>query len=358
MGITVTLAAVLCICSVAICQIIRNHDRTSSEDERKGKYPAMLLTTGAVMLTGLLYPSETWVDTGVPDMLPAVICLWIMSSSMTDYIHTRLWTLSLLCLEGLILVYRSFSCFALLPVPGKPVLLIYISLMLAVLLLLLIYGFTVRLKDVKSVMKNGTIWTMVCITVDVVYVLSAVVASAFWQVGMEPLGTIVMGGMLVALGMRIMTDSVFVLWRKQERVIVESMKVTSVTSATDESRIDDVYKDLYERIVCYFEAEKPYLNHNLTINEIVRELYSNKLYVSRAISQFTGRNFCQYVNYHRVMYSVESFRSNPEYKVHELASISGFNSTVSYNMAFRLFMGENPSEWCRKEKSAIVKKKK
>ena len=44
--------------------------------------------------------------------------------------------------------------------------------------------------------------------------------------------------------------------------------------------------------------------------------------------------------------------------VNELAEMSGFNSVVSYNMAFRLFMNENPSDWCRKERQKIRKKKK
>ena len=136
------------------------------------------------------------------------------------------------------------------------------------------------------------------------------------------------------------------------------MKVTLVTAVVDGSRIDDVYKDLYERIMAYFETEKPYLDGELTITDVVKALYSNKLYISRAISQFTGRNFCQFVNYHRVMHSVECFRNNPDLKVNELGSMSGFNTIVSFNMAFRLFMGENPSDWCRREKSKLVKKKK
>jgi hypothetical protein len=36
----------------------------------------------------------------------------------------------------------------------------------------------------------------------------------------------------------------------------------------------------------------------------------------------------------------------------------GFNTIVSYNMAFKLFMGENPSDWCRKEKIRIFRKAK
>ena len=163
---------------------------------------------------------------------------------------------------------------------------------------------------------------------------------------------------MAAYGYRILNDSLFVLWRTQEQRIVESLKVTSVESASDMSRIDEVYKDIYERVVAYFEREKPFLDSELTINDLVKVLYSNKLYISRAISQFTGRNFCQFVNYYRIKYSTECFKANHDLKIHEISSMSGFNSIVTFNMAFRLYMGENPSDWCRKEKGRYVKGKK
>jgi phosphoglucomutase len=55
---------------------------------------------------------------------------------------------------------------------------------------------------------------------------------------------------------------------------------------------------------------------------------------------------------------MDSFRNNPTLKVAELSSLSGFNSVVSYTSAFRLFMNETPSEWCRKERSKLLKTKK
>ena len=42
-------------------------------------------------------------------------------------------------------------------------------------------------------------------------------------------------------------------------------------------------------------------------------------------------------------------------KVTELASLSGFNSLVSFSMAFRLYMNENPSDWIRKERTRKTK---
>ena len=153
-------------------------------------------------------------------------------------------------------------------------------------------------------------------------------------------------------------DSVLVLFRRHERRIVESMRISPVESSASGTTEDNVYKELFERIQEYFDEEKPFLNGNLTINDIVAKVFSNKVYISRAIVQCTGRNFCQYVNYHRIMYAMECFRKNTELKISELWPLCGFNTIVSFNMAFRLFMDENPSEWCRKEKIRLSKKRK
>lgn len=234
--------------------------------------------------------------------------------------------------------------------------------------LMLVIGLCRRLRSVKAIVRAGTVWTYLCLAVDALYVIFLLLLTMGFQLvshlSSDPycrtlyIFPLLTGLMLTALGLRKADDVVFVLWRRQERRIVESMKVTKVETAVDPVGIDDVYQEIYERVVAYFEQEKPFLDNALTINDLVRALYSNKLYISRAISQFTGRNFCQFVNYHRVVYSMELFRNNPEMKIHELASGCGFNSDVSYNMAFRLFMGETPGEWCRKERNRKFRVKK
>lgn len=233
---------------------------------------------------------------------------------------------------------------------------------------LFVAGMASRVRSVKTVMKTGTVWANVGLGIDALYLLiSTGVVSVYFCISAimgtasgfhAAIAALLLGGELAAYGYRILTDSMFVLWTKQEQRIVESLKVTSVESASDTSRIDEVYKDIYERVVAYFEREKPFLDSELTINDLVKVIYSNKLYISRAISQFTGRNFCQFVNYYRIKYSTECFKANHSLKIHEMSSMSGFNSIVTFNMAFRLYMGENPSDWCRKEKGRFVKGKK
>lgn len=233
---------------------------------------------------------------------------------------------------------------------------------------LFICGLWMHIRDVRAVMKNGNVWANVCLGTDALYVMVVLACVLVFQFAASAAETyagvhtwllaVLLAATVCALAARMIFDSVFVFMHVHERRIVESMKMTQVEVVPDTSRIEEQYKDIFERVTEYFEVHKPYLNGELTINDVVKVVYTNKLYISRAISQFTGRNFCQFVNYYRVMYSMELFRSSPELKIHELANFSGFNSVVSFNMAFRLFMGEIPSEWCRRERGKLLRKKK
>ena len=212
-------------------------------------------------------------------------------------------------------------------------------------------------------------WSFVTLSVDFIYVLAPVLVMSIVLLmsvmfPRRPDFSILVAVTflileIVAIAARVSCSSAFVLLHDHERLIVESMKIShmDVSSASD-PRGEEQYKELYERIVLYFEMSKPYLDGNLTINDVVKAVYSNKVYISKAICHYTGRNFRQFVNYYRIMYSMNVFRENPEMKVAELAERSGFNTIVSFTMAFRLFMNETPSEWCRKERSKILKPKK
>ena len=357
MELSVIVLIVLSITGIAIYQVIRNRNQPSVDDGRKRMLPWVMALTGLSILSDIISCGGSC-HAVIVDMMPGVIVLWLLTSSIWEYQWIGKAAGILIAFGLVVTAYHLGALLNLFPEPGRNTALVLLVFMNAVLVSCLVYGFIVCLRDVKAVMKSGTVWFAVSLMVDIVYLIFIIASSALWQIEAVLPALFLMGGILVALGIRIMTDSLFLLWRKQERIIAESMKVTSVAAVVDESRIDDVYKDLYERVKTYFETEKPYLNGELTINDMVKALYSNKLYISRAISQFTGRNFCQFVNYYRVMHSIECFRNNPDLKVHELGSMSGFNTIVSFNMAFRLFMGENPSDWCRRERSRIIKKKK
>jgi AraC-like DNA-binding protein len=236
------------------------------------------------------------------------------------------------------------------------------------MIMIYVYSIYMSLRDVKYVMKSGSVWTNVTLSVDSVYLAFILMTTMLYSTisATFPVDnalfiavfTFIYTSMYVALSIRLLNSSAFVIMTEHERKIVESMKISHVDNTQESAGTVMLYKNLYDRVLDYFVECKPYLNPKLTINDVVEVVFSNKLYISKAISQCTGRNFCQFVNYYRITYAVELFRADAILKVLEVATISGFNSVVSLGMAFRLYMGEKPGDWCRREKFRLEKLKK
>ena len=109
-----------------------------------------------------------------------------------------------------------------------------------------------------------------------------------------------------------------------------------------------VYEAVFKRVQQYFEDKMPFLDDNFTLVKLAEQVFTNKVYVSKAISEYSGMNFCQFVNTYRIRYSIECMRRNPKLKISELAYMSGFKTQASFNSAFRRYTGEAPSDWARR----------
>lgn len=107
---------------------------------------------------------------------------------------------------------------------------------------------------------------------------------------------------------------------------------------------DDLLAGIYRRLQVYMQTRKPFLDENLSLDHIAAYLRVNKGYISKAVNRFAKKNIRQYINYYRVLYSVEIMKRRPGVKVIELAFESGFHSVVTYSMAFKLFMNKTPGD--------------
>ena len=122
------------------------------------------------------------------------------------------------------------------------------------------------------------------------------------------------------------------------------IKLTWVPSLCTSDEIAAVF----DRMEKFFRRGMPFLNSELTINDVSRSLYTNKTYVSIAIRVYTGQNFCAYVNYFRIMYCINMFHRNHELKLAEMAQSAGFRSIATFNISFRKVMRQSAKDWCRK----------
>lgn len=352
---------------LAVFQAVQNIRLNSCTEGRNGASPYLYLF-GSIMFVCDVAAGGDYILRMPADLISVVFPLIVVNSSQwKPDAASRMVRLFLIVQSASILYYLlcHFRVFRIMDADD-----VMLRMIVSVIFIAALYAYALwcRIYDIKELMKSGTVWSYVNLVVDCIYVLSLISSVAvfsycvqFTRIPENICKTallVVLWLEMLALGLRYSMDSVFVIMQKHERIIVESMKISQVEVSSAGSREDDVYREIYERVLLHFEMKKPFLDHTLTINDVVTVVYSNKVYISKAISHYTGRNFRQFVNYYRVMHSIDAFRQRPSMKVAELASLSGFNSVVSYSTAFRLFMNETPSEWCRKEKTKLIKMKK
>ena len=103
--------------------------------------------------------------------------------------------------------------------------------------------------------------------------------------------------------------------------------------------------EVFQRAVQYMEEKRPYLDEKLSLDQLSKAVFSNKVYVSKNINYYSGRNFRQFVNGYRIRYAIDLMKADPHLRMEEVSMMSGFHSTVSFNMAFRLFEGKTPTQW-------------
>jgi len=105
--------------------------------------------------------------------------------------------------------------------------------------------------------------------------------------------------------------------------------------------------DLKERLLSYMDAKKPYLDAELTLSGLAKELNISRSQLSQLINEGLGDNFYNFVNKYRVE-QVKDFMNDPSMKNFNLLGIAleaGFKSKSTFNLIFKRFTGLTPTEF-------------
>lgn len=355
MGLILTSILVPVLIALAIKQILKIRCGFTPTEENSGRTPYVILVLSAVLLCNLILRDRATYT--IPLYLAAsLISLYSLASSVIPQkwaLRISVASISFQIASVLLTVLNAFLFHVDFP---DRIFLYLTSALLSLTGVMFIVCVYFHLTDMSRIMRGGSVWSLVCLYVDAVYIIFLLLSAVLIPVLNVTVGSLFLFSLVIALSIRIGNSSVFILLTNLERRIVESMRLAQTEYSFESPGADTLYDNIYERLLRYFEIHKPYLDSELTINDIVEVVFTNKLYISKAISHCTGRNFCQFVNYYRITYAVELFRSDPQLKVLELSSRCGFNSTTSFSAAFRLYMGEKPGDWCRKERARLIRK--
>ena len=108
-----------------------------------------------------------------------------------------------------------------------------------------------------------------------------------------------------------------------------------------ESLIQDILKRLE-----VFEKQKKYLQTNVSLQSLSKDLQTNPNYLSRIINFYRDKNFSQYLNDLRMGYALESLQKNStflKYSIKAIALECGYRNATSFSRAFYKQTGLYPS---------------
>ena len=104
---------------------------------------------------------------------------------------------------------------------------------------------------------------------------------------------------------------------------------------------------LVATIVAYMQDKKPYLDAELTLSTLAKQLNMSRTQLSQLINDGLGENFYDFVNKYRVE-EVKRLMTDPAAKNFNLLGIAleaGFKSKSTFNLIFKRFTGLTPTEY-------------
>ena len=103
--------------------------------------------------------------------------------------------------------------------------------------------------------------------------------------------------------------------------------------------------NLLQLINSHMKDNQPYLNPNLTLNELANAIGISSHHLSEVLNQEAGKNFYNYINQYRVELVIQKLKQDHNSKILDLALASGFSSKSTFNAVFKLFIGQTPTQY-------------
>ena len=103
--------------------------------------------------------------------------------------------------------------------------------------------------------------------------------------------------------------------------------------------------DLLTRIISLVEEKQLYLQKDLKVSDIARELGTNATYISASINGQMGVSFPDFISKYRVEHAQRLMREHPDMPLSAIWENSGFNNEKSFSRSFKTHTGQTPSAW-------------
>ena len=129
---------------------------------------------------------------------------------------------------------------------------------------------------------------------------------------------------------------------------IPSLKyMLKTTKASSQEQLEDQNSKLIARLKEHMQEEEPYLDSNLSMYDLAKQLDVSARELSISINHTLGKHFFDFINEYRVNKAMELIRNSSDEKltILEVLYEVGFNSKSSFNTAFKKHTGITPTEF-------------
>lgn len=141
-----------------------------------------------------------------------------------------------------------------------------------------------------------------------------------------------------------------VIEKTNEDISKPSLSTKKSTESTNKNV--DAFKELSERILTYFDQEKPYLKQNFNLTDLAAALNVPQHHISYCFSDFLDTNFTKLRTSKRVEHAQNLLQQGitKDFTVDKVAELSGFSSRSTFFSAFKEYTGMTPTEFMEQKK--------
>lgn len=106
-------------------------------------------------------------------------------------------------------------------------------------------------------------------------------------------------------------------------------------------------KALYDKIITFFENQKPYQDSEFNIKKLAEFVDSNSTYVSKALNKIGNKKFNQLVNEYRINQVLDELENQMHHRftLEHIYKEAGFSQQSTFNRIFKEKTGVTPSEY-------------
>lgn len=197
-------------------------------------------------------------------------------------------------------------------------------------------------SNIERIDFNWLIFLVIAFTIVRVWVLATVLFSIFaYELGADFFNTMGLIGNYLTFAL----ISTLMFYSLQRSSVFYGHSANSDDQEEAEEEVVDPM--ILRRIEQYMQAEKPYLNHRLNLDQLASELAMHPRTLSKTINRDFKTNFYEFINTYRIEEAKLKLAdmAQKDKTMIEILGECGFNSKATYNTFFKKIVGSTPTQY-------------